>query len=272
MKKLFLVLLFAQICLGQKVDTLQYDVGKQDGFQRIRLLDKKGNIQKVWSTNWKEEGVKKKQYSEYSKKDIRKFQIDSTFDNNNNLIKLERKIGDTIEGEEYEYDSNGQINRKEISIHLKNDYIIFQKWYDEDWVYSAIVDGHPPKRISIEENEFIEAENVFNSRAKKLGLPILNVSNPSSQSNYPSIIIAEYSGSNIQNTKPFKVDTPWEIQWNARGDFFSVYLYSSDGEMVTVLANQSGSGSGSSYYPKKGRYYFSVNAIGDWSITVKRSN
>jgi len=87
-----------------------------------------------------------------------------------------------------------------------------------------------------------------------------------------SSIIAEYSGSNIQNTKPFNVDSQWEIMWNAEGDFFSVYLYSSDGDMITVLANQSGSGRGSSYYPKKGKYYLAVNAIGNWSIKIIKSN
>jgi len=175
MKKVLLLVILSNICFAQIIDTLQFDVGKQDGFQRIRLLDNVGNIQKVWTTNWKKDGVCTKEYTEYSKKDIRKYKIDSTFDGKKRLIILERKIGDTIEGERYEFDKKGSLIRKDVSIQQNMDYVIFQKWFENEWTYLAIIDGNPPVRISISASEFIGAEKTLNSKAKKLGLSIIKI-------------------------------------------------------------------------------------------------
>jgi len=80
--------------------------------------------------------------------------------------------------------------------------------------------------------------------------------------------IASFSGSGAKNTRPITIDGPWELSWNADGQIFQVYLYSKSGSMEGVLANQSGSGGGSSYHPQGGSYYFQVNALGDWSMKV----
>jgi len=41
-----------------------------------------------------------------------------------------------------------------------------------------------------------------------------------------------------------------------------------DGSMAGVPTNQQGSGKGSSYQAKAGKYYLQVNAIGKWSIKI----
>jgi len=80
--------------------------------------------------------------------------------------------------------------------------------------------------------------------------------------------IATFSGSGGKNTRPFVSNGAWEIQWDAKGDIFQLYLYTASGDMIGVPANQQGSGKGSSYQPKAGKYYLQVNAIGNWSISI----
>ena len=82
--------------------------------------------------------------------------------------------------------------------------------------------------------------------------------------------LVSFSGSGGKNTRPFTVEKGWEIQWDAKGDIFQIYLYNSDGVMLGVPANQQGSGKGSSYQAKSGKYYLQVNAIGDWKINIVR--
>lgn len=81
-------------------------------------------------------------------------------------------------------------------------------------------------------------------------------------------IVKTFSGSGGKNTRPFSVNKGWEIQWDAKGDIFQLYLYNADGDMIGVPANQQGSGQGSSYQPKGGKYYLQVNAIGNWTIKI----
>ncbi|MDZ7801832.1 MAG: hypothetical protein U5K81_13725 [Trueperaceae bacterium] len=78
----------------------------------------------------------------------------------------------------------------------------------------------------------------------------------------------EYTGSGAANTRPFETAGAWELQWSAGGDLFQVYLYTEDGDLVDVAANQSGPGPGASYQPRGGRYYLQVNALGPWTIRV----
>ncbi len=80
--------------------------------------------------------------------------------------------------------------------------------------------------------------------------------------------IASFTGSGGKNTRPFTVPEGWEIQWDAKGDIFQLYLYKADGSMVGVPANQQGSGIGSSYQATAGKYYLQVNAVGRWSINI----
>lgn len=85
-------------------------------------------------------------------------------------------------------------------------------------------------------------------------------------------IVVEYSGSGMKTTRPFTVNSNWEIQWDADGRIFQVYLQSEDGQMVDILANQQGEGEGSSYSPKTGTYYLKINAMGNWKIKIVETN
>lgn len=79
---------------------------------------------------------------------------------------------------------------------------------------------------------------------------------------------SEYRGSGVRNLRPFTTTGPWEVQWNARGDIFQLYLYAVDGDLIDVSANQGGPGNGASYQPRSGTYYFQVNAMGDWTVRI----
>jgi hypothetical protein len=83
-----------------------------------------------------------------------------------------------------------------------------------------------------------------------------------------SNLVKEFSGSGGKNTRPFTVNNEWEIQWDAKGDIFQLFLYTGSGKMIGIPANQQGSGKGSSYQAKGGQYYLKVNAIDNWSIKV----
>ena len=81
-------------------------------------------------------------------------------------------------------------------------------------------------------------------------------------------MIVKHSGSGMKTTRPFKTEGPWEIQWNAQGDIFQIYLYNESGNLVDVAANQMGAGEGSFYSPKKGSFYIEVNAMGKWELKI----
>jgi hypothetical protein len=92
-------------------------------------------------------------------------------------------------------------------------------------------------------------------------------SGPSTK-NGPTSDIANFIGSGGLNTRPFRTTGPWEIQWDSKGDIFQLFLYTGNGDMDGVPANQQGAGKGTSYQPKGGTYYLQVNAIGSWTIRI----
>ncbi len=80
--------------------------------------------------------------------------------------------------------------------------------------------------------------------------------------------IKTFSGGGAKNTRPFNVSTEWEIQWDAKGMIFQIFLFNANGDMVGVPANQQGPGKGSSYQSTPGKYYLQINAMGDWKIKI----
>ena len=83
-----------------------------------------------------------------------------------------------------------------------------------------------------------------------------------------SNVIASFSGSGGKNTRPFTVPAGWEIQWDAKGSIFQIYLHGQSGDLIGVPANQQGAGKGSSYQAKAGIYFLTVNAMGKWSLKI----
>ncbi len=81
-------------------------------------------------------------------------------------------------------------------------------------------------------------------------------------------VLQVFSGSGGRNTRPFTVKDGWEIQWDASGDVFQLFLNRADGETLGVAANQQGSGRGASYQAKGGQYYLQVNSVGNWTIKI----
>jgi hypothetical protein len=167
MKNLLIVLFFflsLNITYSQKIDTLQFDIGKEGGFRRIRELDLNDVIRKVWITNWRENEIIEKSFSQYDSNGKEITDVDSIFDSNNNLIEFDRKIGETIEGDHQEFDKYGTLIRRDISLHINGQYIIFQKYYNDGWSYRSIIDGDPPDYIPINEERFEEAVKIYNDR------------------------------------------------------------------------------------------------------------
>lgn len=97
---------------------------------------------------------------------------------------------------------------------------------------------------------------------------IWSTESPPEQKKQGSDVVATFSGSGSKNTRPFSVPAGWEIQWDATGDIFQLYLYKADGSLAGVPANQLGSGKGSSYQANAGKYYLQVNALGKWSMKI----
>ncbi|GAB4287112.1 MAG: hypothetical protein Kow0098_03180 [Ignavibacteriaceae bacterium] len=152
-------------------DTLQFDVSKPEGFKRIRMLDKDSNLVKVWITKWADDGSVLKSYSEYSAGKLL-FEIDSTFNNENGLVKLRRKIGKSVEYEEYRFNNSGNIMYKELGLITGGGFRIYQRKLETDWHYYLIIDGIPPVKTDISPQEYIEAENLFRKRLLEEELPV----------------------------------------------------------------------------------------------------
>lgn len=81
-------------------------------------------------------------------------------------------------------------------------------------------------------------------------------------------LVTSFTGSGAQTTRPFTVSDRWEIQWDASGDLFQIYLYGARGDIVGVAANQLGPGSGRAFQPGAGSYYLQMNAMGNWTVRV----
>lgn len=103
---------------------------------------------------------------------------------------------------------------------------------------------------------------MYDSLSGKLGLKVAD-----------ETIINEFFGNGMKTTRPFITKTSWEIQWDAKDDgtgitYFGITLFSEDGSPIGIIANQSKPGKGSFYSPKKGKYYLSINAMGNWEIKI----
>jgi len=111
------------------------------------------------------------------------------------------------------------------------------------------------KKIVIIANKDIRLE-MYDILAGKLGLKVADDS-----------IIKSFSGSGSKTTRPFVIQTAWEVQWSAK-DGIQISLYDRDGNFVEAVASQMESGKGSSYNPKKGTFCLNIFSMGDWEIKI----
>jgi len=115
------------------------------------------------------------------------------------------------------------------------------------------------------------------------GNPNAKLFSDNSAQSTSSSLVKEFVGSGIVITQPFSVFEPWEIQWDARGEAFAIFVYSADGSLLGVANNlpEGGAGTGAltelrplglkpKFQLKPGRYYLKIVAIGDWEVRVVR--
>jgi hypothetical protein len=92
------------------------------------------------------------------------------------------------------------------------------------------------------------------------------VSKPkSSQDN----IVYSLSGNGLQQSRPFTIDGPSEIQWTA-SDFFQGFIYTEGSDDPDIFANQGSAGSGSYYVPHGGKFYVKISGMGHWNLKIVR--
>lgn len=114
----------------------------------------------------------------------------------------------------------------------------------------------------------VNAIGSWTTKIVQTAKPTPDPSEADKRSQTPSSLIASFSGSGGRNTRPFAAPGPWDIQWDAKGSIFQLFLYTEKGALEGFPANQQGPGEGSSYQPKAGTYYLQVNAIGEWTINI----
>lgn len=81
-------------------------------------------------------------------------------------------------------------------------------------------------------------------------------------------VVKTFKGKGQQTVRPFTVADKWEIRWDANGAIFQAMLHNADGDLVDIVANQQGKGTGSAYRPKGGEYYLQMNAMGSWTVEI----
>ena len=99
------------------------------------------------------------------------------------------------------------------------------------------------------------------------------------------VLVAEFSGSGTQKTRPFTVKGPWEVQWSSENtggaycelptgaalcEWLSITLKKPDEPdgFPNIIANQTSAGPGSSYQTQGGTYYLETGGLARWHIKV----
>jgi hypothetical protein len=84
-------------------------------------------------------------------------------------------------------------------------------------------------------------------------------------------IVQEISGNRSQTLDPVTMTGPWEVRWQSAGPRFTLVIQEQDNPNKAAgltVANIIGSGTGSSFRSRGGRFYLDVIAHGDWTVTV----
>jgi len=117
-----------------------------------------------------------------------------------------------------------------------------------------------------------------------LFLGLVNTDSPSANRSSPSPptravswqTIAQWNGNGMKETERFSVSaSEWRIAWASANEriagILQVFVYNEAGELITLAANQQGTGSDVSYvHTPPGRFYLSINSANvDWAIAVQ---
>jgi len=89
--------------------------------------------------------------------------------------------------------------------------------------------------------------------------------------------VASWKGSGMKTTEPFTIlRSPWVISWAHKvseyGGVLQIFVYKSDGNLVSLAANTMQSGSDVSYVYDTGTFYLNINAANtNWAVDVHES-
>jgi len=139
------------------------------------------------------------------------------------------------------------------------DYAAEQRKIDEE------KDSLRKDKAILEQQESIAEER---RRLKEKKKQIATIEEPSSETKSDDTSIINLTGSGKKSTRPFKVEGPWELNWDAQGGYFAVVIYKANGSRVKLAAYRRGPGKGSSYQPQGGHYYLDIKASGNWQVKV----
>lgn len=87
--------------------------------------------------------------------------------------------------------------------------------------------------------------------------------------------VAQWQGKSIKNTETFNISSrEWRISWETKaGEYgemnFQIYVYNSDGDLVSVAANVIGYDKDSTIIRGKGSYYLMINTAQPYTIIVE---
>jgi hypothetical protein len=83
--------------------------------------------------------------------------------------------------------------------------------------------------------------------------------------------VKSWSGHGIKETETFAVSSrEWRVKWTVTGDdYLGIAVHDDDGDLTSMAANTTKTGSDVSYVRGKGRFYLSINGSGKSDITVE---
>jgi len=87
--------------------------------------------------------------------------------------------------------------------------------------------------------------------------------------------VAQWEGKVIKDTETFRISsTEWRISWETKpGEYddmnFQIYVYKSNGDLISVAANVIGYNNDSTIIRGAGSYYLSINTAQPYSIVVE---
>ena len=87
--------------------------------------------------------------------------------------------------------------------------------------------------------------------------------------------VAQWQGKGIKNTETFNISSKeWRISWETKaGEYgemnFQIYVYKSDGDLVSVAANVIGYDKDSTIIRGKGIHYLTINTAQPYTVLIE---